>query len=200
VTRTDRLTRTRDIDTALRRRAERVIPGGMYGHLSVNHLAPEHPQFYSRSQGSRVWDVDGNEYVDLMCSFGPGHPRPSAPGGRSSRRRFNLREAIRRRGRAHAWSSWRSCWSIGVAHADWAMFAKSGSEREHGVPHDRRAATGRQSVLAARGAYHGSARGSTPVLPGVTPGRPRLGRLLRLQRPGRAWRKPWSGLMVRWPR
>ena len=72
-------TRTRSADHALRERAKRVIPNGMYGHLSVNRLPAEYPQYYARGEGARVWDVDGNEYVDLMCSFGPnilGHQHP----------------------------------------------------------------------------------------------------------------------------
>ena len=73
-------TRPRSADQQLRRRARAVIPGGMYGHMSANALPPEYPQFYQRSEGSHVWDVDGNEYVDFMCSFGPiilrhKHPR-----------------------------------------------------------------------------------------------------------------------------
>src|ERR1700729_2014211 len=71
--------RTRAADAALRERARAVIPGGMYGHLSANAMPPEYPQFYQRAQGAHVWDVDGNEYVDLMCSFGPiilGHKHP----------------------------------------------------------------------------------------------------------------------------
>ena len=63
--------RTRTADSALRARAARVIPNGMYGHLSARLLPAEYPQFYDRGRGARVWDVDGNEYVDLMCSFGP---------------------------------------------------------------------------------------------------------------------------------
>ena len=61
----------RTLDLDLRRRAAEVIPGGMYGHMSVNRLPDAYPQFYERSEGTRVWDVDGNEYVDFMCSFGP---------------------------------------------------------------------------------------------------------------------------------
>ena len=63
--------RIRATDTALRERARAVIPGGMYGHLNANPLPAEYPQFYRRAEGAHVWDADGNEYVDFMCSFGP---------------------------------------------------------------------------------------------------------------------------------
>ena len=66
-------------DFALRARAETVIPGGMYGHQSTAALPEGFPQFFERGRGSRIWDVDGNEYIDFMCSYGPivlGHAHP----------------------------------------------------------------------------------------------------------------------------
>ena len=55
-------------DQRLRERARAVIPGGMYGHQSAVFLPPAYPQFMRGGRGARIWDVDGNEYVDLMCS------------------------------------------------------------------------------------------------------------------------------------
>ena len=69
----------RALDTDLRERAAAVIPGGMYGHMSVGRLPPAYPQFYERSEGTRVWDVDGNEYVDFHNGYGAmavGHAHP----------------------------------------------------------------------------------------------------------------------------
>src|SRR6185437_15048255 len=71
--------RSRAADTALRERARLVIPGGMYGHQSAGPLPPEYPQFMASGRGARVFDVDGNSYVDLMNSYGPvvlGHQHP----------------------------------------------------------------------------------------------------------------------------
>jgi 4-aminobutyrate aminotransferase-like enzyme len=51
-------------DRQLRRRALAVVPGGMYGHQHVSWLAAGSPQFFERAEGCRIWDVDGNEYVD----------------------------------------------------------------------------------------------------------------------------------------
>ena len=56
-------------DRQLRERARAVIPGGMYGHQAAP--GPAYPQFMRGGRGARVWDADGNEYVDLMCSYGP---------------------------------------------------------------------------------------------------------------------------------
>ena len=56
----------------LKARAEAVIPGGMYGHMSTYRMLPEgYPQYFERADGCRLWDVDGNEYIDFMCSYGP---------------------------------------------------------------------------------------------------------------------------------
>src|SRR5690554_5424786 len=59
------------VDRQLRQRAARVVPGGMYGHQNADLLGPDHPQFFTRGKGARIWDADGAEYVDLMCSWGP---------------------------------------------------------------------------------------------------------------------------------
>ena len=59
-------------DSELKDRAARVIPGGMYGHMSVlKRMPPEYPQFFERAEGCHLWDVNGNEYIDYMCSYGP---------------------------------------------------------------------------------------------------------------------------------
>ena len=78
-------------DRQLRERARAVIPGGMYGHQAAPGAA--YPQFMRGGRGARVWDADGNEYVDLMCSYGPvvlGHQHPkveaaAGPAGRNRR-------------------------------------------------------------------------------------------------------------------
>src|SRR5271155_5245797 len=58
-------------DQALRERAKRVIPGGMWGHMTAARLPPEYPQFFARGQGARLWDVNGREYIDFICGYGP---------------------------------------------------------------------------------------------------------------------------------
>src|SRR2546428_39345 len=65
---------------ALFARALAVVPGGIYGHQTPAMLVPgAYPYFFARGEGARIWDVDGNEYLDLMCSYGPivlGHNHP----------------------------------------------------------------------------------------------------------------------------
>jgi glutamate-1-semialdehyde 2,1-aminomutase len=155
------------IDAALRARAAAVIPGGMYGHQNAAPLPPGFPQFMARGSGARVWDVDGNEYVDLMCSYGPvilGHQHPKVDAAARaqqadadcqntpSARMVELAEKL----------------TATVAHADWAMFAKNGTDATTLALTIARAATGRRKILAAKGAYHGAAPWCTPRPGGTT--------------------------------
>jgi glutamate-1-semialdehyde 2,1-aminomutase len=140
----------------------------MYGHQSVAALPPSYPQFMARGLGAHVWDVDGNRYIDLMCSFGPvllghRHPRVEEAAARQaaeadalntpSARMVELAEAFTAR----------------VEHADWAMFCKNGTDATTMCATIARAATGRRKVLVARSAYHGSDPWCTPRLAGTTP-------------------------------
>ena len=160
--------RIRTADAALRQRARAVIPGGMYGHLSANALPAEYPQFYQRSEGAHVWDVDGNEYVDLMCSFGPvilGHRHPKVEQAVAAQ----LAQGDTQAGPAACMVEAAELLVDRVSHADWAMFAKNGTDATTICLTIARAATGRNKVLAATGAYHGSAPWCTVRLDGVTP-------------------------------
>lgn len=58
---------------ALFRRAERVIPLGSqtFSKSRTQYPANAAPLFLTHGQGARVWDVDGNEYVDLVCGLLP---------------------------------------------------------------------------------------------------------------------------------
>src|SRR5581483_2474060 len=69
---------------ALLKRAARVFPpcvyGTIYGRIANPTMPPGGPQFFNRANGARLWDVDGREYIDFLCAYGPnllgyGHPR-----------------------------------------------------------------------------------------------------------------------------
>lgn len=51
--------------------AQRFIPGGVNSPVRAFKAVGVDPIFYDRAKGSRVWDVDGNEYVDFVGSWGP---------------------------------------------------------------------------------------------------------------------------------
>jgi glutamate-1-semialdehyde 2,1-aminomutase len=159
--------RPRAADRDLRRRARAVIPGGMYGHQSAGPLPPEYPQFMKNGRGARLWDVDGNEYVDLMCSYGPvvlGHQHPAVEAAAAA-------QAARgdcQNGPGPVMVELAELLVATVRHADWAMLAKNGTDATTTCCTIARAQTGRRKILVARGAYHGSAPWCTPRPGGTT--------------------------------
>ncbi|MGD8983756.1 MAG: aminotransferase class III-fold pyridoxal phosphate-dependent enzyme [Desulfobacteraceae bacterium] len=52
--------------------ARKLVPGGVGGaRRPYNFVRGEYPIFFEHGKGGRVTDVDGNEYVDFLCGFGP---------------------------------------------------------------------------------------------------------------------------------
>ena len=155
-------------DVALRDRAGRVIPGGMYGHQSAASLPPGFPQFFQRGDGCRIWDVDGNEYIDFMCGFGPillGYRHPAVEAAAAHQRA--LLDAAN--GPAARMVELAELLVAHTPFADWALFCKNGTDATTLCATIARAATGRTKLLVATGAYHGAAPWCTPRLVGVTP-------------------------------
>src|SRR5262249_2278753 len=152
---------------ALFERALRVVPGGIYGHQSPRMLVPAvYPYFFARGAGSRIWDVDGNEYIDLMCSYGPivlGHNHPRVD--EAARRQAEAGRCFNRRGPG-GWE--RAGRRVALARgAGGAVFAKNGPAVCPGATRVARAATGRRAVLTAEGAYHGTHPWCSPLPAGV---------------------------------
>jgi glutamate-1-semialdehyde 2,1-aminomutase len=155
-------------DAELRRRAARVVPGGMYGHMSMGPMPEGYPQFMKSGEGARLWDPDGNEYIDFMCGWGPvvlgrRHPRVEAAVARQ------LAEGDCLNGPSPVMVDLAELIVDTVPHADWALLAKNGTDATTICVSIARAATGRRMVLAARGAYHGAAPWCTPRPAGVLP-------------------------------
>src|SRR5580700_9014684 len=159
--------RPRSVDADLRRRARAVIPGGMYGHQSAGPLPPEYPQFMRAGRGARIWDVDGNEYIDLMCSYGPvvlGHQHPAVEEAAGAQ--ADLADC--QNGPGAVMVELAELLVRTVEHADWAMLAKNGTDATTTCVTIARAQTGRERILVAKGAYHGAAPWCTPRPAGVT--------------------------------
>jgi glutamate-1-semialdehyde 2,1-aminomutase len=60
-------------------RAQESIPGGVNSPVRAFRGVGGVPRFIARGQGSSIYDVDGNEYIDYICSWGPlilGHRPP----------------------------------------------------------------------------------------------------------------------------
>lgn len=154
-------------EAALRARAAKVIPGGMWGHLDASKLPEGYPQFFARGEGGHVWDADGHRYVDLMCSWGPivlGHHDPVVQA--AARRQADLGDCLN--GPAPVLVELAERLVERIPAADWAMFQKNGTDATTACVTIARAATGRGTILIARGSYHGAAPWCTPVPLGTT--------------------------------
>jgi glutamate-1-semialdehyde 2,1-aminomutase len=131
-------------------RALAVMPRGVPSSFQA---ADPRPIYLSHGQGSRVWDVDGNEYVDFHNGFGVmcvGHANPAI-----------VRAVTERAGRGSHFAA-PTEGSIAVAEElrrrfgmpQW-RFTNSGTESTMDAIHLARAHTGRDVVLKIEGSYHG---------------------------------------------
>ncbi len=157
-----------DKDAALIKRAGVVVPGGMFGHVQNWMLQPGYPQFFSRSLGSRVWDVDGNEYLDFMCSWGPitlGYNHPSVEAAASQQRALQGIGA----GPTELLVELAEKLVDLIPQADWVVFGKNGCDATTTAITIARAGTGKKKILKARGSYHGAIPWCSPNQNGVTP-------------------------------
>ena len=154
-------------DKNLRERANRVIPGGMYGHMRAAGLPGGYPQFFTRGEGCYLWDADGRKYLDFMCSWGPivlGH------------RHAAVDEAVRRQLERGDCLNGPTDRMVELAerlvglmpHADWAMFSKNGTDATTTCVTLARGATGKRKILLASGAYRGAVPWCSPYPFGVT--------------------------------
>ena len=135
-------------------RALHVIPGGVSSPVRAFAAVGGTPRYFVRGIGSRVFDVDANEYIDLVGSWGPmilGHAHPevvrkvtesaalSSSFGAPSPNEVLLAEEIIRR----------------VPAVEKVRFVSSGTEAVMTAVRLARAATGRNIIVKFAGCYHG---------------------------------------------
>ncbi len=61
-----------DRSMSLFEEAKQLVPGGVAGiRRPYNFVPGEYPIFFEQGKGGRVIDVDGNEYIDFLCAYGP---------------------------------------------------------------------------------------------------------------------------------
>jgi glutamate-1-semialdehyde 2,1-aminomutase len=143
-----------DRSRKLMARARRAIPGGVnspvraYG--SVGGTAP----FIERGKGCRLWDVDGNEYVDYVGSWGPlivGHANPGILRA--------LRDAMKKGTSFGAPTELEVEMAEAICRAlpsvDRVRMVSSGTEATMSAIRLARGATGRERILKFDGCYHG---------------------------------------------
>jgi glutamate-1-semialdehyde 2,1-aminomutase len=156
-----------------------VLPGGVNSPVRAMRSIGRDPIFVASGHGSRLVDVDGGEYIDYVCSWGPliaGHAHPAvvdavtkaaAKGtsyGAPTPAEVELAEEVVRR----------------VPSAEMIRMTSSGTEASMSAIRLARAATGRDPILKFAGAYHGHVDGlladagsglatqGIPASPGVT--------------------------------
>ncbi len=149
------MARANSRDRQLRERAAVVIPGGMYGHQSVGLLPDDYPQFFEKGEGAHIWDADGRRYLDLMCAYGPnlfGYGQPEIDAAYV--RQLGAGDTLT--GPTGLMVELAEAMTAMVAHADWAIFCKNGTDATTMALTTARAHTRRRKVIRARGAYHGA--------------------------------------------
>jgi glutamate-1-semialdehyde 2,1-aminomutase len=139
---------------ALFARAQQLIPGGVNSPVRAFRGVGGTPPFIARGEGSRIFDVDGNEYIDYVCSWGPlvlGH-RPACvidalrevleigtSFGAPTEREVRLAELIC------------AC----VPSVEMVRLVNSGTEATMSALRVARGFTGRDLTIKFEGCYHG---------------------------------------------
>jgi glutamate-1-semialdehyde 2,1-aminomutase len=136
------------------RRAEALMPGGVSSPVRAFGAVGGKPLFIARGAGARIWDLDGNEFLDYVLSWGPlilGHAHPKvveavrqalesgSSFGAPTVREIELAERIRE----------------AMPAIEQLRFVNSGTEATMSAVRLARAATGRPAILKFEGCYHG---------------------------------------------
>lgn len=137
-------------------RAREIFPGGVNSPVRAFRGVGGDPVVAARGEGSRIWDVDGKEYIDFVLSWGPlvlGHAPPivldalektmrdGTSFGMPTELELQLGELIRQR----------------MPHIQMMRFVSSGTEATMSAVRLARAFTGRDVILKFDGCYHGHA-------------------------------------------
>ncbi|SHF06432.1 glutamate-1-semialdehyde 2,1-aminomutase [Caldanaerobius fijiensis DSM 17918] len=144
----------RSISHALFERAKKVMPGGVNSPVRAFKSVGMNPPFIARGYGSHIWDVDGNEYIDYVNSWGPlilGHAHPAVV------------DAIKRQ--LELGTSYGAATEIEVKMAELVCelvssveiirMVNSGTEATMSAIRLARGYTGRNKIVKFAGCYHG---------------------------------------------
>jgi glutamate-1-semialdehyde 2,1-aminomutase len=169
-----------DRSAELYRRALELMPGGVNSPVrAMRSIGRDHPIFVDRGEGAELVDVDGNRYIDWVCSWGPlilGHAHPSVVAA--------VTEAARR-GTSYGAPTEGEVELAGevtdrFGSVEMLRMVSSGTEASMSAIRLARAVTGRDTIVKFAGAYHGHVDGllaeagsglatqGIPASPGVT--------------------------------
>jgi glutamate-1-semialdehyde 2,1-aminomutase len=169
-----------DRSAELYRRALGLMPGGVNSPVrAMRSIGREHPIFVARGEGADLIDVDGNRYVDWVCSWGPlilGHAHPGVVAA--------VRDAAERGTSYGAPTEAEVDLAAEVVDrfrsVEMIRMVSSGTEASMSAVRLARAVTGRDTIVKFAGAYHGHVDGllaeggsglatqGIPASPGVT--------------------------------
>src|SRR5438132_1424307 len=139
-------------------RAQRVMPGGVSSPVRAYRAVGIEPPIISFGSGAQVVDVDGNQYIDYVCAYGPlilGHAYPAVA---------DVLAAAASRGTAYGATSELEIELASVIEEafpsiELLRFVNSGTEATMSALRLARAYTGRSKILKFEGGYHGHADG-----------------------------------------
>ena len=134
--------------------ASEIIPGGVNSPARAWGSVGGNPLFFASGNGSKLTDVDGNQYVDYVCSWGPlilGHSHPGV---------VNAAQMATNAGASFGAPSEYEVTAAqlvvdAVPSIDMVRFVNSGTEASMSAMRLARAATGRDMILKFDGGYHG---------------------------------------------
>lgn len=133
-------------------RAKKVLPGGVNSPVRAFH---PYPFFIDSGDGSRIYDVEGNEYVDYCLGYGPlilGHKHPEVVRAIQNQLKKGIHFGIPN----EAETGLAEKIVYHVPCAEMVRFVNSGTEATMNAIRLARAYTGREKVLMFDGAYHGA--------------------------------------------
>ncbi len=142
---------TRDAQKAMYQRAVRTLPGGTDSNFRA---WGEDTIYVDRGKGGRVWDIDGNEYVDLRMGYGPvilGHADDRVDDYVNERMRRGVSFSLTSEDEVRAMEL--LCELTGWV--EMARMTVSGTEATMHAMRVARAYTGRDKIVKFEGQYHG---------------------------------------------
>ncbi len=135
-------------------RAKQVLPGGVNSPVRAYRAVGMPPRFISKADGAYIWDVDGKQYIDYVCSWGPmilGHNHPvirqavqeavmnGLSFGAPTQPEVEIAELMTRM----------------VPNIEMVRMVNSGTEAVMSALRLARGATGREKIIKFEGCYHG---------------------------------------------
>src|SRR5438094_1053036 len=145
-----------EISRKLQQRAEQMIPGGVNSPVRAFRAVGGDPPFLVRGQGSRVWDADGNEYLDYIGSWGPlilGHASPNVVDAICAA----ARDGVTFGASTPAEADLAEVVLSAFPHMQKVRFVSSGTEATMSAIRLARAYTKRKYIVKFEGCYHGHA-------------------------------------------